>query len=187
VISLQLKVYTSAEWQFHVAQTLLHSHSHNLLSLYYIPHPSVVTPTRTYSKTLVSSAVTPTPIHADSPSASFQMSAVQPSPTAANTFPVEETSFPLSSVNINASDGELKHINHESSSSKPRARHSQLKELNSASLSELKLRKRKLYEHIWNKESALCKLKKKYKGKKLKKLCDVDSDPLMENLISSLS
>jgi hypothetical protein len=42
-----------------------------------------------------------------------------------------------------------------------------------------------LYELIRNKESALCKLKKKYKEKKLKKLCDVDSDPLMENLSSS--
>jgi hypothetical protein len=44
-----------------------------------------------------------------------------------------------------------------------------------------------LYEHIQCKESALCKLKKKYKGKKLKILCDMDSDPLMDNLSSSFS
>jgi hypothetical protein len=56
-----------------------------------------------------------------------------------------------------------------------------------ASLSELTLRNAKLFEHVQNKESALCKLKKKYKAKKLEKLCCVDSDPLMENLSSSLT
>jgi hypothetical protein len=158
--------------------------------------PSVVThkdyihfipPTRTYSKTLVPSAVTPIPIHADSPSTSFQISAVQLSPTEGNTFAVKETAFPLSSLNISASDGELGHINCQSSSSKPRARHSLLKEPNLSSLSELTLRKRKLYGHIWNKESAHCKLKKKYKGKKLEKLYDEDSDPLVEDLSSAFS
>lgn len=62
-----------------------------------------------------------------------------------------------------------------------------LKELHLASISELTPRKRKLYKHIWNRESALCKLKKKYDGKKMEQLCDVDSDPLKENLSSSLS
>jgi hypothetical protein len=133
------------------------------------PLPSVLTPeedlhvlppTKTYGKTLVPSPVTPIPIHADSPSTSFQLSAVQPSPTAANTFAVKETSFPLSCVNINASDGELGHISRQSSSSKHRARRSLLKELHLASLSELIPRKRKLYKHIRNKESTLCKLKK---------------------------
>jgi hypothetical protein len=56
-----------------------------------------------------------------------------------------------------------------------------------ASLSELTPRKRKLYEHIQNKENALCELKKKYKGNKSKRLCDVDSDPLMENILSYFS
>jgi hypothetical protein len=56
---------------------------------------NVLPPTRTYSKTQVPSAVTPIPVHADSPSTSFQMSAVQPSPTAANIFAVKGTSFPL--------------------------------------------------------------------------------------------
>jgi hypothetical protein len=50
------------------------------------PFPSVVTPeddlyvilpTETYRKTLLSCAVTPFPIHADSPSTSFQIYAVQ--------------------------------------------------------------------------------------------------------------
>jgi hypothetical protein len=56
-----------------------------------------------------------------------------------------------------------------------------------ASLSDLTSRKRKLYEHIRNKESALCELKRKYKRKKLKKLCDMDSDPLMDSLSYSFS
>jgi hypothetical protein len=71
----------------------------------------VLTPTKTYNKTLVPSTVTPVPIHVGSPSTSFQMYAIQPSPTAASTFAVKETSFPLSCLNMNASDGELRHIN----------------------------------------------------------------------------
>jgi hypothetical protein len=58
------------------------------------------------------------------------MSAIQPSPTPASTFPVKETSFPLRSKNMNASDAELGGISHQSSSSKPRAKHAMLKELN---------------------------------------------------------
>jgi hypothetical protein len=62
------------------------------------------------------------------------------------------------------------------------------KKLNLTSLSELTPGKRKLYDCIQNKGSVLCKLRKKYKAKKLmKKLCCVDSDPLMENLSSSLT
>jgi hypothetical protein len=54
-----------------------------------------------------------------------------------------------------------------------------------ASILELTLRKRKLDECTWNKENVLCKLKKKFKAKKLKKLCCVVNDPVMENLSSS--
>jgi hypothetical protein len=71
----------------------------------------VLTPTKTYSKTLVPSTITPIPIHVGSPSTSLQMSAIQPSPAAASTFAVKETSFPLSCLNVNAFDGELGHIN----------------------------------------------------------------------------
>lgn len=88
----------------------------------------------------MSSSVTPVPIHADS--TSFQMPAVQPSPIAANTFAVKDNSFPLRYVNTNASDGEPGHINLQSTSTKPRARHSLLKELSLALLSELTPRKR---------------------------------------------
>jgi hypothetical protein len=51
--------------------------------------------------------------------------------------------------------------------------------------SELTPRKRKLYDCVQNKERALSKPRKKYKGKKMEKLCDVDSDPLMQGLSSS--
>jgi hypothetical protein len=43
-----------------------------------------------------------------------------------------------------------------------------------------------LYECIQNKESAHCKLRKKYKEKEVK-LCCMDSDPLMENHSPSLT
>jgi hypothetical protein len=65
------------------------------------------------------------------------MPEILPSPATASTFAVKETSFPLSSESIKASDGELGYIKRQSSSSKPRARRSLLKELNLASLSEL--------------------------------------------------
>jgi hypothetical protein len=44
VMSLQLKGYTSTEWQFCVAQILLHSKSHNLLFLHYKPLPWIRCP-----------------------------------------------------------------------------------------------------------------------------------------------
>jgi hypothetical protein len=77
------------------------------------PLPTVIThkdyihavfPT-TYNKILLASSITHIAIHAHSPSTSFKMSAGQPSTTAVNTFAVKETSFPLSCVIINASDG----------------------------------------------------------------------------------
>jgi hypothetical protein len=74
---------------------------------------------------------------------------------------MEETSFLLSPVKSNASDRELRCISHPNSSSKPRARHSLLKQLNLATVAELTPRKRKLYERIQNKESVLCRLKKR--------------------------
>ncbi|XP_023726224.1 uncharacterized protein LOC111874721 isoform X2 [Cryptotermes secundus] len=41
VISLQLKGYTLTDVQFHMAQILLHSHSHNLLILHYTHLPLI--------------------------------------------------------------------------------------------------------------------------------------------------
>ena len=66
------------------------------------------------------------------------------------------------------------------------ARRSLLRDLNLA-MSDLTPRKRKLYRIIRRKESALCKLRKKYRSRKLKDLCDVDSDPLMQEISNSLN
>jgi hypothetical protein len=44
-----------------------------------------------------------------------------------------------------------------------------------------------MYEHIQKQGSALCKLKKQCKAKKLKDVCDLDRDPVMQKLASSLS
>jgi hypothetical protein len=106
------------------------------------------------------------------------MFTLQSSPTTANTIAVNEPSFTLNSVKVNASDGDLGHTYRQSSSSKPTIGHFLINELNLASLPELTPRKGKLYDHVRNKQSAFYKLKKKYKGKKLRKLCEVDSDPL---------
>jgi hypothetical protein len=75
------------------------------------------------------------------------VSAFKPSPTAANTLAVKKTSFG-SSANVTASSGKQGHINHQSFSSKHRARHFLIKYLNLTLLSEFILGKRKLHEHI---------------------------------------
>jgi predicted DNA-binding ArsR family transcriptional regulator len=48
-------------------------------------------------------------------------------------------------------------------------------------------RKRKLYRIIRRKESALCKLRKKFRSRKLKDLCEVGSDPLLQEISKSLN
>jgi len=54
-------------------------------------------------------------------------------------------------------------------------------------MSNLTPRKRKLYRRLRRKESGLCKLRKKYRSTKLKDLCDMDSDPLMQGISNSLN
>ena len=134
----------------------------------------VLPPLRTYSKLRSSSThiETPLPTHIDGPSTSSSICVPNPTPAAANIFSVEDTSLPLS---LHSSDGEFSDQN---SSLKPTARRSLLKELNLA-LSDLTPRKRTLYQRIRGKESALCKLRKKYRSRKLKDLHHVDSDPLI--------
>jgi hypothetical protein len=140
----------------------------------------VLPPLRTYSKLPLSSTriASPPPIHIDGPSTSSPICVPNPTQAAANIFSVEDTSFSLS---LDASDGEFRCFSDQNSSSKPGARHSLLKELNLAT-SDLTPRKRKLYNKIRRKESALCKLRKKYRSRKLKDLCDVDSDPLLQEI-----
>ena len=105
---------------------------------------------------------------------------------AANIFSVEDTSLSLSLDSSTASDGEFRCFSDQNSSSKPTARRSLLRELNLA-MSDLTPRQRKLYQRIRRKESALCKLKKKYKSRNLKDLCNVDSDPLKGKISNSLN
>jgi hypothetical protein len=44
---------------------------------------------------------------------------------------------------------------------------------------ELIPRKKKVYNMIQTRESALCRLRKKYRAKKLKEVCQFDSNPLI--------
>jgi hypothetical protein len=80
-------------------------------------------------------------------------------------FGVKDISF---SLGLDASNGEFLYINCQNSSSKPRTRRSLLKELNLATTSDLIARKGKLYDRIHSKESALWKLRKKDRARKLK-------------------
>ena len=107
--------------------------------------------------------------------------------TASKTFSNTEPSIPLGCVNENACGGELGSVNLQSSSPKRKARHSILKKLDLDRVAELTPRKKKLYNMIRTRESALCKLRKKYRAKKLKEVCQLDSDPLIQSLSSSLN
>jgi len=117
-------------------------------------------PKRTYGRlpTSSSSIQTPLSILEYSPSTSSQICAVKSIPPPASMFAVEDISCPL---NLNASDGEFRRINSPNPSSKPRARHSLLRELNLARVSEFTPKEKLLYDKIRNKESALCKLRRK--------------------------
>jgi len=68
-------------------------------------------------------------------------------PAGANIFSMEDTSFSLS---LDAFDGDYGCFNDKNSSSKPRARHSLLKELNLV-MSDLTPRKRRLFHRIADK------------------------------------
>ena len=97
--------------------------------------------------------------------------------TASKTF-----SIPHGCVNENACGGELGSISIQSSSSKRKARHSLLKKLDLARVAELTPRKKKLYDMIRTRESGLRKLRKKYRAKRLKEVCQLDSNPLIQSL-----
>jgi hypothetical protein len=139
------------------------------------PEPNalkVLKPLKTYSMLPRSSTcvASPLPFHMDGPSTSSPISARNPTQAAANIFSVEDTSC---SFSLDASDGEFRCFSDQNSSSKPRAIHLLLKELNLAA-SDLTPRKQKLYYRIRRMESALCKLREKYRARKLKELCDVE-------------
>jgi hypothetical protein len=89
------------------------------------------------------------------------------STTTSKIFSSTEPSIPFGCVNKNACGGELGNISHQSSSSKRKVRSSVLTKLVLDRVAELKPRN-KLYNLIRTRESALCKLRKKHKAKKLK-------------------
>jgi len=100
------------------ASEVIHRNS-NLPALPPHPLPSELTPEekslhgppplRTYNKLPLSSTHIETPlrIHIDSLSTSSQISVPKPTPTAANIFSVEDTSF---SLTLDASDGEFRYF-----------------------------------------------------------------------------
>jgi hypothetical protein len=78
----------------------------DLLPSLLTPEDHVLPPIKTYTKmSLISLTATPTPVIAQSLSTSSRIPAFHLS--LANTFAAEEISFTPSSVNVNASDGEL--------------------------------------------------------------------------------
>ena len=155
----------------------------SLLSAQKILH--VQAPSRTYGKLPVSSSSIQTPLSIleDSPCTSSKICAVKSTPPAASMFAVEDISCPLA---LNASDGEFRRINHPNPFSKPRPRHSLLRELNLATVSQFTPREKLLYDRIRKKQSALCKLRRKCR-QNLKFVSDVEVNIVTEDISTSLN
>jgi hypothetical protein len=104
------------------------------------------------------------------------------STTTSKIFSNTEPSIPFGRVNENACGRDLGSISLESSSSKHKAMHFVLTKLVLDRVAELTPRKKKLYNMIWTTENALCKLRETYRAKKLKEVCQFDSNPLTQSL-----
>jgi len=102
-------------------------------------------------------------------------------------FSSTEPSIPFGCVNENACGTELGSIILQSSSSKRKASHFVPTKLVFDRVAELTPRNKKLYNMIWTRESALCMLRKTYRAKKLKEVCQLNSNPLIQSLSSSLN
>jgi len=102
-------------------------------------------------------------------------------------FSSTEPSIPFGCVNKNACGGELGSISLESSSSKHKARHFVLTKLILDRVAEMTPRNKKVYNMIRTRESALCKLRKTYRAKKLKEVCQLDINPLIQSISSSVN
>ena len=87
-----------------------------------------------------------------------------------------ENSIPFACVNENACAGELESVSLQSSSSKRKARHFILTKFVLDRVAELTPRNMKLYNMIQTRENALCELRKMYRAKKLKEVCQLDSN-----------
>ena len=82
----------------------------------------------------------------------------------------KDTSFPLGCTNQSASGGELGSVNLQSYSPTRKARHSLIKELGLDRVAKITAWKKKLDDRIQTRESVVCKLRKKYMAKNLKKV-----------------
>jgi len=98
-----------------------------------------------------------------------------------------EPFIPFGCVNKNACGRQLGSISLQSSSSKHKARHFVLTKLVLDRVAELTPRNKKLYNMIQTRDSALCKLRKMYRAKKLNDMCMLDSNPLIQSLSFSLN
>jgi len=107
--------------------------------------------------------------------------------TASKTFSSTEPCIPHSHVNENACGGELGSFSLQSSSPKRKAWHSVVKKLDLDRVAEFAPSYKKLYVMIRTRECALCKLRKKYRAKKLKEVCQLDSNSLIHFRSSSLN
>jgi len=147
----------------------------------------VLVPTKTYSKKSKTSVTKePIQIHSDTSSHSF-ISPDMSVPAETSTFSKEDTSFPLVSASESASGEELGSVNLQSSSPKRKARYSLIKDLGLDRVAKLTPSKKKLYDRIWTRESALCKLRKKNMTKDMKEVCKLDSNPLIQALLPSFT
>jgi len=90
-------------------------------------------------------------------------------------------------LNEYACGGELWSVSLKSSSPKRKVWHSLVKKLDVDRVAEFAPSYKKLYVMIRTRECALCKLRKKYRSKKLKEVCQLDSNPLIHSLSSSLN
>jgi len=145
----------------------------------------VQAPSRTNGKLPVFSCSIQTSLSVleDSPCTSSQICAVKSTPPAASMFAVEDFSYP---VTLYASDGEFRRINRPNPSLKPRARHSLLRELNLATVTQFTPREKLLYDRICKKESVLCKLRKRCR-QNLEFVSDVEVNTVMEDISTSLN
>jgi hypothetical protein len=108
-------------------------------------------------------------------------------PTASDTFSNKETPIPVGSTNESACDGELGSMKLQTSSQKRKACYSVLKKLDFDEALELTPRKLKLYSTLQTKDSALHKLRKKYRSKEFKEVCKLVGSPLIQSLSASLN
>jgi hypothetical protein len=145
----------------------------------------VLIPSKTYSKISITSRTEePIPIQSD-PISSSSLFRDHSLAAETSTFSKEDAFFYLGSES--ASGEELGSINLQSSPPKRKAWHSLIKELGLDRVGKLTPRRKKLYDRIRTKESALSKLRKKYTTENLKEVCQLDSHSLMRSLSSSLN